>query len=254
MRLQLLLQALLIAATTVLLVGPAQAAVKSFDSSADNGTPGDFLGNSTNSCPPVTVREDFLQGSVELEDDGLGTVTMNAIAIVIDNLVNLGPENLVQVFGPGAFVFIETRQTESISAARVSNSTGVGAHGPSGTAPGETTEWGVVSNWQTTGQLFCVASPVAICNNGGFSHGATAAPELTSDTFDLGTWTFDSVGDYATDTPHIVRTSNGGLQNNRYDMRGAFMGASLPALPLVGFGALALSIALIGARVVLGRK
>ena len=53
---------------------------------------------------------------------------------------------------------------------------------------------------------------------------------------------------------YIQRTSNGGLQNSRYDMRGMFVGASLPALPLVGFGALAVSLAVIGGRALLGRK
>jgi len=53
---------------------------------------------------------------------------------------------------------------------------------------------------------------------------------------------------------YIQRTSNGGLQNSRWNMRGAFVGSGLPALPLVGFGALALSLAVIGGRALVGKK
>ena len=53
---------------------------------------------------------------------------------------------------------------------------------------------------------------------------------------------------------HITRTSNGGLTNNGGKHRGDFVGASLPALPLFGFGALALSLAVIGGRALLGKK
>ena len=76
---------------------------------------------------------------------------------------------------------------------------------------------------------------------------------LASDTYDLGTWNFDAVG-YEAAQRHITRTSNGGLTNNGGNYRGAFVGASLPALPLVGFGALALSLAVIGGRSLLGKK
>ena len=95
---------------------------------------------------------------------------------------------------------------------------------------------------------------MTICNGAGFAHGQTVTPVLPSDTYNMGTWNFDAAGDYTSDTPYIQRTSNGGLPNRRYDPRGAFQGASLPALPLVGFGALALSLAVIGGRAVLGKK
>ena len=120
--------------------------------------------------------------------------------------------------------------------------------------PDRMIEWGVTSGWTQTGRNFCLSSPVTICNEAGFAHGATVAPVLPSDTYNLGTWNFEGAGDYANEQSYIQRTSNGGLQNSRYDMKGAFQGASLPALPLVGFGALALSLAVIGGRAVLGKK
>ena len=55
-------------------------------------------------------------------------------------------------------------------------------------------------------------------------------------------------GDYEAAQPYIFRTSNGGLSNTQFDLRGVFVGASLPALPLVGLGALAACLAVAGSR------
>jgi hypothetical protein len=234
----------------------AHAAVKAYDSSADNGTPGDFVTSTVNLCPPVQTSPGILFGNAILEDDGLGTVTVSSLNIEIESGLDIGPAQLVPVFGPGAFFFVELASTQSGASGHVSNTSGVGAHGPSGTAPGESAEWGVTSGWVMTGFSFCASSPVLICNNDPrFSHGATV-PVLNppSDTYDLGTWNFDSTGDYEIDTPFINGTGNGGLTNGRFALRGAFQGSSLPALPLVGFGALAVSVALIGARTLAGRK
>jgi hypothetical protein len=257
---------LLIALVAVGLAGSAQAARKVYDSSTENGVPGDFFNIAVNLCPPVQFSPGIIQGHVRLLDDGLGTVTMDTLDIQLQTPIDLGPDQLVITFGPGAFIFIESATT-SISTAvgagyndlpdgvgHPSNTSGVGAHGPSGTAPGETTEWGLVTGWVQTGFQFCLSSPVTICNGAGFGHGQSVFPVLPSNTYDLGTWNFDSVGNYSGDTPYVQRTSNGGLQNSKYDLRGAFVGASLPALPLVGFGALALSLAVIGGRAALGKK
>ena len=172
-----------------------------------------------------------------------------------DSTTDLGPDELTSIFGPGAFIFLVNQSTSNITTPQVSNVTGVGGHGPSSTAPGSTTEWGIVSSYQITGLVYCISSPVAICNNAGFSHGITARRTLASDTYDLGTWVFDATtGDFEAAQPHITRTSNGGLTNNGSKLRGQFVGASLPALPLFGFAALALSLAVIGGRSLLGKR
>jgi hypothetical protein len=256
---------LLIALAAVALAGSAQAATKSYDATDANGLKGDFINTATNLCPVVQTSPGLIRGSIQLDDDGLGTVTMDQVDIKLSTFIDLGPDQLTVTFGPGAFIFIDSATTSISSVAgdyndppdgvgHPSNASGVGAHGPSGTAPGETTEWGVVSGWIQTGRQFCLSSPVSVCNQAGFGHGQTVFPVLPSNTYNLGTWNFDSVGNYSGDTPYIQRTSNGGLQNSKYDMRGAFVGASLPALPLVGFGALALSLAVIGGRAALGKK
>lgn len=238
--------------TTLLVAGSAQAVVKAYDASAENGLPGDVRRFSPTTCPPVRFTANNLTGFHILDDGGLGTVTLLEYNGAQDTTTNLGDE-LTPVFGPGAFIFIEVELTRNIAAPATSNTSGVGSFGPSGTDPGEATEWGVVSGFTITGSNFCVASPVSICNANGFSHGQTTPNELPSTTYDLGTWTFDAEGDFES-TWYITRTSNGGISNNQAMLRGAFHGSSLPALPLLGLGGLALGFAAIGARTLVGRK
>jgi len=166
-------------------------------------------------------------------------------------ITDLGPDQLTATFGPGAFIFIDNRTTNTNVPS--GGTVHVGSPG-AGTDPGESAVWGIVSGWSLTGARFCVSSPVSICNQNGFAHGATIVPGLTSGSFNLGTWAFDTVGDYEAVAPYLTRTSNGGLSNNHTLMRGAFAGSALPALPLVGFGALALSLAVIGGRSLMGKK
>jgi hypothetical protein len=248
------LRSMLIVAAVLCLAGSAHAATKFYDQSATNGLQADFLNTATNLCPPVQTSPGILQGVSTITDNGTGTVTLEQNAVAITTFIDLGPEALTITFGPGAFIFIDAILTETIASPHESNASGVGAHGPSGTAPGESAEWGIVSGFMTTGRIFCLSSPITVCNGAEFAHGTTIPPLLPSATYDLGTWNFDAEGDYSTESPHIQRTSNGGLQNSRYDLKGAFVGASLPALPLVGFGALALGLAVIGGRALLGKK
>ena len=245
------LRGFLVATAVLITSGSAQAVVKTYDSSPANGLAGDFITTATDICPPVQVSPDLLHGNTTLEDDGAGSVSLDT-NIQLSTQIGLGPDQLTVTFGPGAFIFVDSRTT------RVNNPAGGSVHASTGagadTDPGGTVVWGIVSGWAYTGAQFCVSSPVATCNQNGFLHGTTISPKLTSGTFNLGTWAFDSVGDYETVVPYIERTANGGLQNTRYGMRGAFTGSALPALPLVGFGALALSLAVIGGRSLLGKK
>jgi hypothetical protein len=236
------------------LAGSAQAAIKFYDSSPENGIQGDDFLNSTTLCPPHVTTFGQGSGYTELRDDGLGTVTMQQFVGNGRTVADLTNGELIPIFGPGAFIFIDTQQTTFIAAPHVSNTTGIGSHGPSGTAPGQTTEWGVVSGWTVTGYAFCISSPTSICTNAEFAHGVTVDRAIESPTYDLGTWTFDAEGDYESVFGYITRTSSGGLTNNGTRPRGAFHGSSLPALPLVGFGALAVGLAVIGTRALRARK
>jgi hypothetical protein len=251
MRMQLMLSTLAVLCAA----GSAQGAIKFYDSSANNGTPSTSFSFSEGACPPARTTPDEPQGFAELEDGGLGTVTLKQLELVNKNITDLGEDALGPILGPGAFIFVARDELRSVGiSTNTSNASGVGAHGPSGTAPGETTEWGITSGWIVTGATFCVSSPVEVCNQNGFAHGATTLPVVASPTYDLGTWNFDGGGDYEAEDLFIQRTSNGGLTNRGIILRGAFHGASLPALPLIGFGALALGLGVLGTRAILGRR
>ena len=241
---------LILVLTLLHLAGAASAATKTYNSSAENGTPGDTILVATNLCPPVTLTPSDQFGFSVIEDDGLGTVSLDNTQLNV-GLTDLGADLLGPVFGPGAFIFIDSKAT--LTNVGNGGSAHVSLSGAS-TDPGASAIWGIVSGWSATGFQFCVSSPVAICNGAGFSHGLTVGLVLESATYNLGTWAFDSIGDYEAVTAYIDRTTNGGLSNTQLVLRGAFHGSSLPALPLVGFGALALSLAIIGGRSLMGKK
>ena len=236
-----------VGAAALFLAATAEAATKAYDSSIANGSPGDRTLFSFNLCPPIATTPNILEGSATIDDDALGTVTLNDLSITVNTVTDLGADQLTSTFGPGAFIFTFGFSTLSITSPSNSNSSGVGAHGPSGTAPGASAEWGVISGFSVTGVQFCISSPVSICNENVVAHGTTAQAILNSPTYDLGTWAFDAVGDYESD-PYIFVTANGGLTNGQQVLRGAFHGTSLPALPLIGFGALACALVAVGGR------
>jgi hypothetical protein len=237
----------------ILVAGSANAEVKSYDSNANNGSPGDQKRISINLCPPVVITANTLLGYQKITDNGTGTVTLDHTNANTTQITDLSGDLLVPVFGPGAFIFIDG-QIKRKAGPTTSNTSGIGGHGPSGTGPGQSAEWGVVSGWTSTGFQFCISSPITICNQNGFSHGATTGYILPSTTYNLGTWNFDAEGDMQSSTWFLIRTSNGGLSNNHYLQRGAFVGAALPALPIVGFGILALGLAVVGGRAIAGKK
>ena len=236
------------------LAGSASAVVKFYSADKDNGTPGDNFRTSINVCPPFALTPGVVEGFHRLNDDGLGTVTLEFFENDNSTLTDLDAEQLTPIFGPGAFIFIDNTSTINISGPHVSTTSGVGAHGPSNSAPGGSVEWGLVSGFVITGQAFCISSPVGICNQAGFIHGQTIPRTLPSSTYDLGTWAFDAEGDFEQVTGYLTRTTNGGLSNNGTQVRGAFHGAALPVLPIAGFGALALGLGVVGARALTGRR
>jgi hypothetical protein len=238
----------------LLAAGSAQAAVKFYDSTTNNGTPHDSFAFAVTTCPPVRTTPDQPTGAAELEDDSLGTVTLNLLELRNTNVTDLGEDVLGPALGPGAFIFVARNEIRSVGITQTSNTSGVGAHGPSSTAPGGSTEWGIVSGWEATGGTFCISSPVEICNQNGFAHGATAPTALRSATYDLGTWSFDAEGDYLAAELFIEGTAAGGTSNTQIRLRGSFVGASLPALPLVGFTALGVSLAVLGVRALVARR
>jgi hypothetical protein len=236
--------------TLIHAAGSASAATKAYDSSIANGQPGDSILISTTLCPPVTTTEDNIFGFAILEDDNSGFVSLN-VSLQGNGQVDLGPDQLNSILGPGAFFFLDSKT--SLTNVPPGGTVHVSLAG-SGTDPGETAVWGIISGWSATGSTFCRSSPVVICNQNNWAHGMTVTTFVASGTYNLNTWVFDAEGDYEAVTPYLLRSSNGGLTNNLSVLRGAFHGNSLPALPLVGAAALALSLAIVGGRALSGKK
>lgn len=238
---------LILIAALVALATPALATVKVYDASVENGTGGSSISYSTTLCPPVTASPGKIQGAHTLEDAGGGTVSMNDFFLIDLVYTNYVPPTLDGVFGPGSFVFITaspTIQNQSLP------QTGTGSTAPSGSVA-----WGVVSGFTNTGVAFCISSPQTICTGGAMvAHGVTAPlGAINSTTYDLGTWSFDAVGDLSA-TQYINRTSNGGTSNGQRLITGSYVGSSIPALPLIGAGALALGLVVAGTRTVMRKK
>ena len=217
----------------------AQAALKIYNSTPPNGLPGDSFRRSANLCPPTRTTLGWLRGQANLVDDGSGTVTLEEMRIHTQDLVDLGPEFLEKIFGPGAFIFMDTRTTTEIVVPHV---------GTGDSSPGGQITWGVISGWVASSTQVCLSSPTSICNPQ--CHFGCPGPPfvLPSTSYDLGTWNFDAEGDYEAARFYILRTSNGGLTNRQRLLRGAFVGASVPALPLLGIALLAAGLVVIARR------
>lgn len=245
------------ASLTLILATSAGAAVKFYSMDKENGKQPDDVLNVVGFCPPTqtNLRGQVNEGFFSVSDDGLGTVTLDSINITVDGLTNLSASGgqLVPVFGPGAFIFSVGKSTTSINSPAVSNTSGIGAHGPSSTAAGGSAEWGLVTGWQITGFSFCLSSPVEICNDNVSPHGTTVPAGINSVTYDLGTWNFDTVGDMEA-SPYINATFSEGTTNTLLVLRGAFHGSALPMLPLLGFGALACALLVAGGRTLRGHR
>ena len=236
-----------LAIAIALIALPASAVVKVYNSTAPGGQTGSEFQFSTTLCPVIQESPGLIQGSHKLDDASTGTVTLVEMNVrrIVDT--NFGPDALTVVFGPGSYVFVTSDSTRG---------PGVGTTHPGSTAPGGTVDWGVLAGWVNSGQAFCISSPTTICSAGAQTpHGITSAsPPSNSPTYDLGTWIFDAEGDFSAASPYINQTNNGGTSNRQFLLRGSFVGGSIPALPLIGAGALALGLLVMGARTTLRKK
>ena len=246
---------ILVAVVVLSLAGSAQAVVKFYSSDPDNGTPGNTSRISIQLCPPFISSPDTVGGYSKLTDDEAGTVELTEYVLCCagSGVTDISGDILIPIFGPGAFIFVLSNGTTSISAP-ASSSDGAAGASASTTPTTGSIAWGVVSGFVTTGVNFCSSSPVELCNQNGLAHGMTIGNILPSTTYNLGTWLFTGVGDIEAAQVYLTRTTNGGLSNNGNVIQAALHGSAIPALPLVGFGALALSLAAIGGRALLGKK
>jgi len=232
----------LAAAAVIVGATTAGADVKVYNATPPGGTPGDQFRIASVACPTTLPTPGSLLGESRIADTGTGTVTLSELEInnVLETIADF-----TAIFGPGAFLFFDQDVTESPAPGQ----TGLGS-----TAKGTgAVSWGVLSGWSITGGTFCVTSPTTTCNNNGFLHGQTVPGFLPSPTYDLGTWSFDSQGDYEA-SPYIQATRLGGQSNRTYELRARFVGAGIPALPAVGIAALAGGLAIAGLRQLARRR
>ncbi|MEZ4215783.1 MAG: hypothetical protein R3E88_04845 [Myxococcota bacterium] len=229
------------------IAAPASAVVKTYNSTPPNGTAGDELQYSVALCPPIQSSAGLIQGDYKIDDNGGGTVTLNDFNLRRIVNTNFGPVALVPIFGPGSYVFTTSDSTRHVT---------LGTTHTGSTAPGGSVDWGILAGWTVSGQAFCISSPQTICTQGTqVPHGQTQpSPDVNSPTYDLGTWAFDAEGDFQAASPYINQTNNGGTSNRQFLLRGAFVGGGVPALPLLGAGALAIGLLVAGSRTVLRKK
>ena len=228
----------------LVLAAPSAAVVKVYDATPPHGTPGDAFTFDNGLCPPVQPRLGIIWGGFRIDDPGGGTVTVVEHS---QEPTTINQFDIVTLFGPGAFVFINASSTVT---------PGVPYSGTGSTAPGGSVVWGVVGGWTQTGFVFCAASPTTICSNSSASpHGTTSnLGPMPSPTYDLGTWSFDAEGDMLAASTYISRTNSGGTSNQQTQLRGAFVGGGIPALPVIGVGALAVALLVAGARTALRQR
>ena len=134
----------------------------------------------------------------------------------------------------GGFVFFTVKQLDGPS----NNQTGTGSTASSIT-------WGNLSGWTITGGSWCHSVPSYICLLGPGGVGDdTVDPILESTHFDVGTWTFHGTGFRA--TPYVAFTTDT-AGNSLHIWRGALaQDGTVPALPLVGVGAVGASLIAMG--------
>ena len=241
MRIKLVLAA---AASLAFLPTTAAAVLKAYEAPALGGN--DFILRAPNLSPTVQASPGLVsEGQYVFDDDGAGTVTINKFLLGANSDVTT---NLTGFAGPGSFIFTRGRTTFNVSPSNF-------AGGVSGdTSPGGAgIDWGLLTGWSASGGQFCNSSPPFVCTFAGRQEDMTQPSFIPSSTYDIGSWSFDASGDFLA-TPYINQTNNGGVGNSMYILRGKLFGATLPALPLLGFGALAVSLLVIGGRAALRRE
>ena len=108
-------------------------------------------------------------------------------------------------------------------------------------------DWGTLTAWAITGATFCNANPALVCGLGVASQLVSTDPVVRSAFYDTGDWTFHGTGFRA--NPFVFFTSTLG-GNSSIVLKGSLApNASVPALPLLGIGALAASLFTMGVAV-----
>ncbi len=116
----------------------------------------------------------------------------------------------------------------------------------SGSLPGNvgTVTWGVLTSYSTTGALFCNANPAFICGLATGVQLTSVDPPLRSSFYLTDPWTFHGTGFRSATFVFFTSTLPG---NSSVIIKGVLSpNATVPALPLLGLGALGVSLFVMG--------
>ncbi len=124
----------------------------------------------------------------------------------------------------------------------------------SGSLPGNvgTVTWGALTSWTATGALFCNSNPALICGLAVGVQLTSVDPPLRSSFYTTDPWTFHGTGFRSPLFVFFTSTLPG---NSTVSIKGALSpNATVPALPLLGVGALAASLFVMGTAALRRRR
>jgi len=115
-------------------------------------------------------------------------------------------------------------------------------------------DWGNLSGWTITGGTYCHSNPSYICGLAAAVDMETVATDFLSDNYDIGTWTFHGTG-FTMTLPYVTRTGKTDLGNSMFFLFGAaHQDGTVPTLPLLGIGAVGVSVFAMGIASIRRRK
>lgn len=131
------------------------------------------------------------------------------------------------------------------------NGFGLEGPGPDQTGTGSTAssiDWGNTIGWTITGGNFCHSIPSYVCNLAQRADLATVPAPLISTNFDSGTWVFHGTGFTSAGFITFTSTTKPGTPGNANTwLRGhADNDGTVPAIPLLGIGAIGVSVIAMG--------
>ena len=109
-----------------------------------------------------------------------------------------------------------------------------------------TIEWGDISTWTAKGGTYCNSEPTTICDTAFFAQDDTVPTPITSNRYLWHVWAFHGTGFRA--EPFIARTTDNQSIGNSMTIGRGNVGpdATVPALPLLGIGAVGVSVIAMG--------
>ena len=171
----------------------------------------------------------------ECPEPGLAVIDESGANPIMKKLILVSGNHYSGFFEGGFFIHFFRYKEEGPAA----DETGIGSTASS-------ISWGNLEGWTVTGGIWCNSNPSNICGLFGYEDEATVDAVLLSDSYDIGDWTFHGTG--FTDTGFIHRTAtDGGLGNAMWYLSGTQVNeGTVPVLPVLGLGAVGVSVFAIG--------